>query len=178
MSVTAQDEKSQSGNDIKENKSLIAYLADKPLEQVGSLLVSIQFAAGGVASFLEEEGVQPIEKEGKSIDLKTWFNDNEPALVVLHEAVEKLTQAARNLSQSDADIVERVVEMQAGHEAYYGMATMAALRDAYREAGIGDNDKSDSAAPATAYALQGVYDAMPEELKTQTRDYLAQKFSM
>lgn len=178
MSAQAQMVSEQPQKSIRENKSLVAYLVDKPLERIASLIESAQVSPGGLAKYLEEEGVQPIETEGEFIDLKTWFNENAAALVILREAIEKLTSASQGLTEEGSTIVKRVAEMQASHEAYYGWATMAALRDAYREAGIGDTDRSQTSVSSTAYALQAVYDAMPEELKAQTRDYLAQKYSM
>ena len=178
MSALATDQSTEPQSGIRENQTLIEYMASQPLQEVLSLLTAAQITPQQVAQHLEGEGVLPVEHDGRTVDLTSWFNENADKLSDIYSAVYDLAVAADGMNEFDKGIVDTVVKNQTRSEAFYGMATMYGLTDAFRAVGKADMDRSQTKAPSVAFRLQALYDVMPKDMQAQTRSFLAKKYTM
>lgn len=107
---------------------------------------------------------------GKS--MSEWFNSNASSIQELGTLLTEIKTILSEISEEDLVVVKDVVARQAKLEAYYGWGNMYAVTDARRAAGIADADDTHPHIHKLAFKLQFLYDAMPDELKTEARDYL------
>lgn len=153
-----------------QQKTLIDFLANQPLEEIEKVLDQAIQSPEDTAKLLTLSGVQPIENGGAVVALSDWFNGHADDLKTLKTLVGEIRELVDTMPDEDLAVVRRVVEMQASHEAYYGMANLYALIDARREARLKDQDKPEIG--TLAFRLQKTLDAMPEDLRDQTKSYL------